>query len=145
MRTPNVMYYAVFVSVNFVLDTIHAWCKDIPWPVVYLRFIWLPKMTNFDITSLHCFTFYSLNSLCILLLQMCSIFPPALLISFFIHSFLSFPSFLLSSLSLLPSLILVLISFFLSSYPLLQTFHMPVLCIVVFNCTAGLLFHTGMC
>ena len=107
----------------------------LPLSVVQFRCTQLPKLivavTLYHITSYHitsllssllCIVFYISSSLCTLLLHMFSI------LSFCLTSFLSYlPTFLPSSLSSsFPALCL-------SPYPLLQTLHMPVPCIVVFK------------
>jgi len=52
VRTPNVTYYPVFMSISFVLHSMQAWCKDIPRSVVQLRCTQLPKPTV-TVTSHH--------------------------------------------------------------------------------------------
>jgi len=37
VRTPNVTYYAVLMSFSFVLDTMQAQCKEVPWSAVHSK------------------------------------------------------------------------------------------------------------
>jgi hypothetical protein len=60
VRTPNVTTYTVFVSFNFVLDTVQERCKDVLWSVVQLRCTQLPKLTV-TVTSHH-FTSHHITS-----------------------------------------------------------------------------------
>ena len=117
-------HYSVFVSFSFVLDTMQARCKEVPWSAVQFRCTQLPKLTV-TVTSHH-ITTHIVTLYCPLHFK----FIVHRIATYVFHSFhltlffSSLPSFLLSFLSSsFPALSL-------SPYPLLQTLHKPVSYIV---------------
>ena len=117
-------HYAVFVSFSFVLDTMRARCKEVPWSVVQFRCTQLPKLTE-TVTSHHIITTCMVTLYYLLHFKFNVHLIATYVASFCLISFLSYlPTFLPHSLSSsFPALSL-------SPYSLLQTLHKPVSCIV---------------
>jgi len=120
-------HYAVFVSFSFVLDTMQTRYKDFPWSVVQFRCTQLPKLTV-TVTSHHIITTCMVTLYYLLHFKFIVHLIATYVDSFCLNSFLSYlPSFLPHSLSSSFS------ALSLSPYPILQTLHKPVPCILVFK------------